>query len=341
MGAQSALAVYHISDIAANTIGLLKEQNILTRSFTERATRSQQRITGFSGSTIWLNECDPVLTIDISGWMLARGGLANMHPGGKIDSSIIANWRNGALGPGQEDHFGWDVLGGGGAAGGWSFIARNPSVTRGPGRLSDFSITLALECTARGGAIPTLPGNNNTDPVPPVGTVWYVTVVYTDKGTYQITTPDAPPTLGDLFGSSAGGFNETTDPASRYISGIPGSDEVAPINVAGVVTGPADGSNVFLVGSLTEVGAAGQDVLGTGPDRWVAVKTTYTSIPPARSEMHLVCGLIADIPALLATFDPPASADDFAGIYHHGAGWVTPLPDGTTDNPLEWFQRGV
>lgn len=335
MGAKSALAVYHISDVAANTIGLLHEQNILTRSFTERATRSQQRITGFSGSTIWLNECDPVLTIDISGWMLARGGLANMHPGGKIDASIIANWRNGALAAGQEDHFGWDVMGG------WSFIARNPSVARGPGRLSDFSITLALECTARGGAIPTLPGNNNTDPPPPVGTVWYVTAVYTDKGTYQITTQGAPPTLEELFGSSAGGWNETTDPPSRYISGIPGSDEVPPINVAAVVTGPGTGVTEFLAGSLTEIGAAGQEVLGNGPDRWVVVKTTYTSIPPARSEMHLVCGPITDIPALLASFDPPASEGDFAGIYHHGAGWVTPLPDGTTDNPLEWFQRGV
>src|SRR6478752_926125 len=131
MAAQSALAVYYISDVAANTIGLAKEQGILTRSFAERATRSQQRITGFSGATIWLNECDPVLTIDITGWMLTRGGLANMHPGGKIDASIIANWRNGATAADQEDHFGWDVM-----ESGMKFISRSPSVVREPGRLS-------------------------------------------------------------------------------------------------------------------------------------------------------------------------------------------------------------
>ncbi|RYD38931.1 MAG: hypothetical protein EOP87_00210 [Verrucomicrobiaceae bacterium] len=330
MGAQSALAVYHISDIAANTVGLLKEQNILTRSFTERATRSQQRITGFSGSTIWLNECDPVLTIDISGWMLARGGLANMHPGGKIDASIIANWRNGALTEGEEDHFGWDVM-----EAGMKFIARNPSVTRGPGRLSDFSITLALECTARGSTIPTLPGNNNTDPPPEVGTVWYLAVVYTDKGTYYQTSQDAPVTLASLFGSAVGSWG-----AHRYISGVKGSDPAAepPIEVLGVAVSALNGTQSYLVGDDAEVTGGGQDLLLTGPDQWVAVYPFNDSIPPDRTKMRMVCGNLPTLSAMLAALDPPGSEDDFSGIYHHGQGWVKDLPEPITDNALEWFQ---
>ena len=155
--AQSALSVFAISPVAANAISLLPETllggqgkaNLLLRRYSETATRTRTGIVGaISGCTLRAAYSDPVLTIDLSGWVITRGGFANCAPGTLIDSSVIANWRNGTTLPGQEDHFGWDVNSA------HKFIVQDPSFTRIPGGLSEVSLKLILECTGVGGSSP-------------------------------------------------------------------------------------------------------------------------------------------------------------------------------------------
>lgn len=359
MSAQSSISLFGISDVDARNLSVLHEPNLLTRRYSERASRSQIRIQGVSGSTIYLAEVDPILTIDISGWMLTRGGLANAHPGSRIPWNVIENWRNGATRrrtdleekngeyPAEtQDHFGWDVAGEG--ASGYSFIVRDPTVTRTHAALSEVSIQLALECTASAGAGSSgggtgLPATNPPDTVPAIGSVPRIVTVYTSAGTWQFITYLDHITNGDIFGSDVGPWDpaEGKRPISGTRSEYPDPDFVSSkANVRGINVQAVSGQGSGAGGEwLTDSGSA-EEVIDSG----LTLKTAGTNMfvfvnppgdLPGRDTAYLVTGAYANSDGALASIGKTTS--DFVGIWQRGA-WVNDLVGtlGQAD-PLTWF----
>jgi hypothetical protein len=351
--AQSALSVFAISRIAENTIGVLPENllggngkaNLLLRRYSETATRTRTGIIGaISGCTIRAAYSDPILTIEIGGWVISRGGFANCAPGTLIDASIIANWRNGANGPGEEDHFGWDVMHnpGGANPSNYKFIVQDPSITRSPGGLSEVSLKLILECTGSGGGGGITPVENGGNTVPEVGGGPRIVTVYTNQGSYQHITYSETPTLDEIFGSSAGPWDMGVG-GRRPISGAPLASPDAtpfdpPILVYGVNTQAATGygsvsGGVWMAGSAAEVTGGGQTLKPSGMDMWFFV-LPYTGTL-GRESTFLVTGIVSQSAALSSIAHV---SGDFVGIYNQTptvAQWTQGEQQGS---PTGWFR---
>lgn len=336
MAAQSSLAIYGITEIGVKNVSLQREANILTNRYSERASRTTNRITGLSGSTIYLNEADPVLNIDIGGYVIQRAGLANAAPGQLISGSMIANWRNGATAAGQEDHFGWDVFIG------WNFIVRDPTITRVRAGLSEISLSLALECTATVESGQASGGDNTSDPVPDVSTVMRIVTIYTDKGTFQKLSFYSEPSPANFFGSDTGKWDEGA--GVRPISNILPShygDTVpdSPYNVLGINVQAASGfgsvaGGEWIAGDATEVVSGGQTIYDSGTDIWVFIYASTEGYDRYHSD--LVTGDLPDEDAAIATFSPAKTRDDFYAIYSRTLGFTKEGEDVYSD-PLSWF----
>lgn len=351
MSAQSALSIFGISDLDARNFGILHEANLLTRRYVERASRSQIRIQGVEGSTIYLAEVDPILSITLTGWMQSRGGLTNAHPGTRIAWNMVENWRNGTTEKNKEDHFGWDVnmaADDGGSHRG--FVVREVEAARSPGSLSEVTIQLALECTATGGGGgPGVGGGGSSNPpeiIPPSSGVPRIVTIYTSAGTWQYITYQLNPTLDGLFGSDTGAW----DPGEGYrpVSGVLPEYPEAPVgarpfNVRGVNVQAASGygsaaGGEWLTGSASEVTDSGLSLGSPGVDMWFFVLSNAGTVN--RNNTFMVTGTFASEAAALASIGKTAA--DFESIYRRtatGSGWTKgAMPQG---DPLSWFQQGA
>lgn len=344
MAAQAALSVFSISNPAANTLGILPESNLLVGSYSESATRTRSGIVGaISGCTIRAAYSDPVLTISIGGWVITRGGFANCAPGALIDSSVIANWRNGATAPlgsptgVTEDHFGWDVM-----VPGNKFIVQDPSITRTKGGMSEASLKLILECTGGKGGT-TAPVENGGDPPPEVGTVYRIVTIYTDKGPFQVLSTDTVPNMSKVFGSDTGQWNEGAHErpvgsiGKEYVASDVGSP---PYNVLGVNVqapsgygSPAGGE--WLNGSASEVTTAGWPLKPAGLDIWIFSYPTDGQYNRTNSE--IITGALSTQSSALAAFPVTKTADDFSLIYHNRTGFTKDTDPPSGLDPLAWF----
>lgn len=350
--AQSALSVfYNGTPPATNTIGLLPENlfygdgkpHLLLRRYSETATRTRTGIVGaISGCTLQAAYSDPVLTIDLSGWVLTRGGFANAGPGALIDSSIIANWRNGAVRArtqaeaqaeawpeGVGNSWGWDVLGPGN-----SFIVQDPTFTRVPGSLSEVSLKLVLECTGRGGRLAVV--DNGGEQPPEIGTVWRLVTVYTDKGPYQFYTSLLNPVTESFFGT---GFPAITGMPRSNPDTAPPS---APINVLGINvqavsgTGSTAGGD-WINGSAGAVTGGGQSLKQSGLDAWCFILPNDGTRDNRNT--FLVTGYSTEADALASI---GKTAADFGSIYFKTAAGATGWTKGALqDDPVSYFNTGT
>jgi hypothetical protein len=75
---------------------LVDEPNILVESLAVAPVREKKEYKSGAGNTAALGYRDPKLSFDFSGWLKAKAGLANQHPGTTVAS--LANYQGAQFG---------------------------------------------------------------------------------------------------------------------------------------------------------------------------------------------------------------------------------------------------